>query len=83
LRNRRYEFRDVPFDLVVTVCGDAAESCSVWLGRGERVHLGFPEAARVTGSEAEVMAVFLKVRDAIAEQVPALLGTWANAGSEQ
>src|SRR5512139_598338 len=27
------EFRGVDFDLIVTVCGDAAENCPVWLRR--------------------------------------------------
>jgi arsenate reductase (thioredoxin) len=67
------EFRGVPFDLVVTVCDDAAENCPVWLGRGRRVHLGFPDPVKATGSDAEVLAVFRQVRDAIAAQVPALL----------
>ncbi len=40
------EFTRVPFDLVVTVCDDAAEECPVWLGQGHRVHLGFPDPAR-------------------------------------
>ncbi len=85
------EFRDVTFDLVVTVCDDAAENCPIWLpapgtqeqgGRGKRVHLGFPDPARATGSEEEVMATFRTVRDAIAEQVPDLLREWTGAGSE-
>ena len=70
------EFRTTPFDLVVTVCDSAAEECPVWLGRGKRVHLGFPDPAQVTGSEAEVLAAFRAVRDAIADQVPALLQRW-------
>ena len=68
------EFRDVPFDLVVTVCDDAAENCPVWLGQGKRVHLGFPDPAKATGTEDEVMAVFRAVRDQIAERVGAFLG---------
>lgn len=76
------EFRGVPFDLVVTVCDDAAENCPVWLpapgvqsqgGQGKRVHLGFPDPARATGTDDEVMAVFRQVRDDIARRVPALL----------
>ncbi|MGQ9684452.1 MAG: arsenate reductase ArsC, partial [Anaerolineae bacterium] len=67
------EFRDVPFDLVVTVCDDAAENCPLWLGQGKRVHLGFPDPAKATGAEDEVLAVFRAVRDQIAEQVGALL----------
>lgn len=67
------EFRDVPFDLVVTVCDDAAENCPLWLGQGKLVHLSFPDAAKATGSEGEVLTVFRAVRDQIAEQVGALL----------
>ncbi len=74
-------FRDVPFDLVVTVCDDAAENCPLWLGQGRRVHLGFPDPARATGSEDEIMDVFRTVRDAIADQVPALLRQWKGADS--
>lgn len=67
------EYRTVPFDLVVTVCDDAAENCPVWLGKGRRVHLGFPDPAKATGTEVEVMEAFRTVRDDIALKVPALL----------
>lgn len=67
------EYRNTPFDLVVTVCDDAAENCPVWLGRGRRVHLGFPDPAQATGSPEEVLAVFRAVRDDIAQRVPAYL----------
>ena len=67
-------FRDVDFDLVVTVCDDAAETCPVWLGNGKRVHLGFPDPAKATGTAEEQLAVFRSVRDGIARKVPELLG---------
>jgi len=67
------EFRGAPFDLVVTVCDDAAENCPVWLGQGKRVHLGFPDPAKAAGTEDEVMTVFRDVRDQIAERVGAFL----------
>jgi arsenate reductase len=77
------EFRNVPFDLVVTVCDSAAEQCPLWLpaptgaaatgGKSRRVHRSFPDPAKATGTEEEVMAVFRRVRDDIARQVPALL----------
>ena len=73
------EYRAVPFDLVVTVCDDAAENCPVWLGQGKRQHLGFPDPARATGSDDEIMVAFRQVRDDIAEQVPALLTNHAHA----
>jgi arsenate reductase len=67
------EFRTVPFDLVVTVCDSAAEECPVWLGQGKRVHLGFPDPAKATGSEEEIMDVFRAVRDDILVKMPELL----------
>lgn len=67
------ELRDVPFDLVVTVCDSAAEECPLWLGRGKRVHLGFPDPAKATGSVEQVMEVFREVRDDIARKIPALM----------
>jgi arsenate reductase (thioredoxin) len=73
------EFRGVPFDLVVTVCDDAAANCPVWLGQGKRVHLGFPDPGQVTGTDAQVQAVFRAVRDDIARRVPALLAQQASA----
>jgi arsenate reductase len=67
------EFRQAPFDLVVTVCDSAAEECPVWLGRGRRVHMGFPDPAKATGTEQEILQVFRRVRDDIARKVPELL----------
>ena len=68
------QFRQMDFDLVVTVCDDAAENCPVWLGKGKRVHLSFPDPAKAGGTDEEKLAVFRSVRDAIAQKVPELLG---------
>lgn len=67
------EFRNMPLDLVVTVCDSAAEECPLWLGPGRRVHLGFPDPAKAAGTDEEIMAVFRAVRDDIAQEIPALL----------
>lgn len=68
------EFREVPLDLVVTVCDTAAEECPVWLGQGARVHLGFPDPAAAKGSDDERLAAFRQVRDDIVRRIPPLLG---------
>lgn len=69
------EFRDTDFDIVVTVCDSAAEECPVWLGKGKRVHHSFPDPAKAEGSQAEIMDVFRKVRDAIEKEMIELLKT--------
>jgi arsenate reductase len=63
------ELRDSRFDLVITVCDDAAENCPLWLRGGRVVHIGFPDPARVTASHAEQVEVFRQVRDAIRDRV--------------
>jgi len=70
------EYRDQLFDLVVTVCDAAAEDCPLWLGQGQRVHLGFPDPAKATGTDAEILTAFRRVRDDIGEQIPGLLRRW-------
>lgn len=62
------EFRDVAFDVVITVCDSAAEECPVWLGRGRRLHHSFPDPAK-----SDDMDEFRAVRDAIEREVVALL----------
>ena len=63
------EFREVEFDQVITVCDDAAENCPVWLGSGRVTHISFPDPAKATGSEAERLNVFRRVRDDIGQGV--------------
>ena len=72
------EFRGVPFDLVITVCDDAAENCPIWLGQGKRIHLGFPDPAKATGTKDEVMQVFREVRDDIQTRVSDMLAQQVN-----
>lgn len=71
------QYRDINFDLVVTVCDDAAENCPLWLGVGKRAHLGFPDPAKVEGTDDEILAAFRSTRDAIQTQVLAFLEKWA------
>jgi len=67
------QFRNIDFDLVVTVCDDAAENCPVWLGKGERVHMGFLDPAKVEGSEEDVLRAFRAVRDDMLQKISGLL----------
>ena len=59
------EFANEVFDCSITLCGDARENCPFFPGGGERVHIGFADPAKATGTEEEIMAAFRKVRDEI------------------
>ena len=59
------EFLDRPFEVVVTVCDDAREACPVFPGGERRVHRAFPDPAIVTGTEAERLEAFRRVRDEV------------------
>ena len=67
------QFRDRHFDIIITVCDDAAENCPVWLGSGEKAHIGFPDPSKTAGSDEEVLAAFRKTRDDIREEIIAFL----------
>ncbi len=69
-------FRGMDFDVVITVCDDAAENCPVWIGKGLRMHIGFPDPAKVEGSADERMMAFRQVRDEIRNQILAYLGSF-------
>jgi arsenate reductase len=62
-----------PFNLVITVCDQAQEQCPLFPGETEVRHVGFPDPAKATGTEAEIIAAFRQVRDALrAELIPLL-----------
>ncbi len=56
-------------DLVVTLCGHAADVCPTTPSNVKRVHWGFDDPAKATGTEEEVWAFFQRVRDEIGERI--------------
>lgn len=63
------QFVEQPFDLVITVCDEANESCPYFPNGKERVHWSFPDPSAVTGDDVTRFAAFRAVRDAIREQI--------------
>lgn len=57
------EFLDHPFDYVITVCDNAAETCPIFPGPAQRIHWSFPDPAAVEGDDQTVLASFCQVRD--------------------
>lgn len=53
------EFEGEHFDLVITVCDQAAnESCPAFIGEHKKLHWSTPDPAKVQGSEREIDAAF-------------------------
>ena len=67
------------FDLVITVCDQAQQQCPIFPGETEVLHVGFPDPARATGTEEEVLSAFRQVRDAMRAQMIPLLRDKAGA----
>jgi arsenate reductase (thioredoxin) len=57
------EFEGQRFDVVITVCDNAKESCPVFFGEAKRLHCSFDDPAALNGSEEERLALFRRVRD--------------------
>jgi len=69
------QYRNVPFNLVITICDSAAEECPIWLRQDRVLNHSFPDPAKDRGTEEEVLNVFRQVRDEIIKQIPLLLKT--------
>ncbi len=60
------EFTHQSFDYVITVCGNAKETCPVFIGEVKVLdHVGFDDPAEATGTEDEILEVFRIIRDEI------------------
>lgn len=57
------------FDVLITVCDQANESCPVFPGAKERLHWSFPDPSKASGTEDEQLAVYREVRDAIRARI--------------
>ena len=67
------QFKDQPFDLVVTVCDNAKESCPVFSGATKTLHWPFDDPADATGTDEEKMLMFRRVRDEIKAKIESYL----------
>ncbi|HRG62853.1 MAG TPA: arsenate reductase ArsC [Burkholderiales bacterium] len=60
--------KDIKFDVVLTVCDHANESCPLFAGLAQKLHHSFqdpPKLATNLASEEEKLAIYRKVRDEI------------------
>lgn len=60
------------WDYVITVCGDANETCPAFTGKvGKRLHIGFDDPSEAIGTAEFVKREFVRVRDEIKREFAA------------
>jgi arsenate reductase len=62
------EFQNNKFDIVVTVCDQANETCPFYPGK-KIIHKGFEDPSKVDGSDKEQLVAFRNTRDEIKEWI--------------
>lgn len=65
---------DRAFDYVVTVCDSAAQACPVFPATTEVLHWSLEDPSGATGTEAERLAVFRRIRDEIRARIERFVG---------
>jgi arsenate reductase len=63
--NNILEYTGIDFDYVITVCDNAKERCPYFPSNAQKFHYNFPDPAKATGTETEIMKVFSDVRTMI------------------
>jgi arsenate reductase len=57
------------FDVVITVCDRANESCPIFPGDPERIHWSIPDPSAVEGTEQERLTAFREVGEYLKRQL--------------
>ena len=68
------DFSDINFDLVITVCDNAAgEACPVYLSSAPKVHWGVEDPAKFEGSEEEIENEFQRIFTILAKRTHSMV----------
>jgi arsenate reductase len=59
------EFASIHFDYIITVCDHAREVCPVFPSTAVKLHYNFPDPAKASGSESEILGQFRATRNLI------------------
>ncbi|HEV8083508.1 MAG TPA: arsenate reductase ArsC [Chitinophagaceae bacterium] len=63
--NNINEYSNMDFDYIITVCDNAKERCPFFPSKAKKFHHNFPDPAKATGNEEQIMQQFREVRDMI------------------
>ncbi|WP_447640330.1 MULTISPECIES: arsenate reductase ArsC [Chitinophagaceae] len=63
--NHIEEYRNIPFDFVITVCDHAKEHCPYFPTNAKQIHHNFTDPSKIAGSETKVLQAFRATREEI------------------
>jgi len=63
------KFSSQHFDYVITLCDSANEQCPLFFGGVQRIHIGFDDPSRLSGTPEQVLPEFRRVRDKILQKI--------------
>lgn len=63
--NHINEYKDIPFDFLITVCDHAKENCPYFPSDAKRFHNNFSDPSKLSGTEEEVKTAFANTREEI------------------
>ncbi|MFV0605327.1 MAG: arsenate reductase ArsC [Niabella sp.] len=63
--NNITEYKDINFDIVLTVCDNAKERCPYFPSNTKMFHYNFPDPANATGTDEQILEKFRAVRERI------------------
>lgn len=61
--------KDIDFDIVITVCDNAKESCPASFGQAKKLHWSFEDPAETMGTDDEILNKFRDIRDQIIDKI--------------
>lgn len=70
------EYIAIPFNYVITVCDNAKENCPYFPTKAIKLHSNFPDPAKGTGTEEQVMEQFRTVRKMIKQYSENFVSTY-------
>ncbi|PBJ16022.1 arsenate reductase ArsC [Flavobacterium sp. ACN6] len=72
------EYKTIDFDFVITVCDNAKERCPFFPTNAYKFHYNFPDPAKATGTDLEIMEQFRSVRQLIKDYCEAFVNNNLN-----
>ena len=72
------ECDETDFDFVITVCDNAKERCPFFPTNAYKFHYNFPDPAKATGTDLEIMEQFRSVRQLIKDYCEAFVNNNLN-----